>query len=432
MLRYRTRATLALTCTIALGSLAACGGSPASAAEELRGSASYEAVEPTEVPVHLVENVMVASEELGVQMMAAAEPGENTVVSPASATIAFAMLAPGASGEGAEELSRLLGADPDGAVQVVNAFMGRLAAWEGDPAGFDPEEIPETPFLHIANRVVVDHQFEPTETYLDALSRDFDAGMLKADLASQDTKPLFDAWVDEHTAGLIPESAIEPNDDLVLVLQNAVLFGARWEQVFDPNDTQPRPFTLADGESVEVEMMSQLANIAYAEKDGWSAISLRYSEGLVALFFLPPEGSDPLEGDPAETARTLRELERTVAEAPPSSVQVTIPVIDTAAKTQLTPVLQDLGYEAIFSGPSRPLDGIADAELFIGQAAQQAVLQVREEGTVAAAVTEIGVGATSMPVVDHEFTADRPFVMTVITPYFGWDLFQATIRDPRN
>ncbi|MDO5495228.1 MAG: serpin family protein [bacterium] len=424
------RGTVAALSCVALGALAACGG-PA-AADELRGTAPYAPADPTEVPATEVEPVMIASEELGVHLMASAEPGANSVVSPASATIAFGMLAPGASGEGAEDMTRLLGADPDTAVRVVNAFVNRLSEWEGDPEGFDPEEIPDTPFLHIANRAVVDDEFEPKESYLDSLVTNFDAGVTQADLADPSTKAVFDEWVNHHTAGLIPESAMDPSDDLVLVLQNAVLFGAQWQQPFEEAQTTPRPFILGDGTSVDVDMMTQLAMAGYAEQDGWSAISLNYSEGLVALFFLPPAGTDPLEGDPAATASTLRELEGALAEAPPSSVQVTIPVIDTEAKTQILPVLSDLGYSAILQGTARPFDGIADAELFIGQATQQAILKVNEEGTVAAAVTEMGVGATSAPMVDHEFTADRPFIMTVVSPYYGWDLFQAAIRDPRN
>nr|NLD41329.1 serpin family protein [Actinomycetales bacterium] len=426
----RTRATVAAVAALALVPLSACGGSAAEA-EELRGSSSFEPVDPQSVPLATIESVRRASEELGVRMMAAGEEGANAVVSPASTTMAFAMLAPGASGEGEAELTRLLGAGPTEVTSAVGALRVRLGEWEGDPANFDPAEVPDAPFLHVANRAVIDDGFEVHADYLDALSRYSDAGITTADLAAAETKQILDEWVNHHTAGLVEESAVEPDPLLELVLQNAVLFGARWERVFDEQSTMRRPFTTGAGEVVEADAMHGLFDVAYAESDGWSAIALPYTDGFQAMFALPPEGTDPLEGDPAGTVAVLARLEAALRETAPAQVQVQIPVLDTSAESDIVPVLRDLGYSAIFDPAAQPFAGITDSELVVTGAAQQAVLRVNEEGTVAAAVTEVMAGATSLPTPAHEFVADRPFVMTVFELDYGWDIFQATIRDPR-
>lgn len=424
-------AAVAAVSALALGALAACGGAPASA-DQLRGTAVFEPVDPRDVPLGVINSVIGPSEELGVQLLAAAEEGENVVVSPASLTIALAMLAPGASGPGEEELTRLLGDISTQASAGLGALLTSLSEWEGDPSAFDPEEIPETPLLHVANRAVIDDDFTVNDAYLDALSRDFDAGITVADLADPGTKEILDVWVEHHTAGLIPESAIEPDADLVLVLQNAVLFAAQWQFPFPEYSTQAKPFTTSSGEVIETDMMQGMVTISYVEQDGWTAITLPYTEGFSAMFALPSEGTDPLAAGAEETAVVLHNLESALREATPVPVRVQIPILDTSTTTDVVPILRSLGISAIFDPSSGSFEGISDAEIAVAEIVQQAVLRVTEEGTVAAAVTEMGMAVTSAPVVETEFRADRPFIMTVFESEFGWDVFQTVIRDPRN
>ena len=69
---------------------------------------------------------------------------------------------------------------------------------------------------------------------------------------------------------------------------------------------------------------------------------------------------------------------------------------------------------------------------FVGQAVQQAVLKVDEEGTRAAAVTEIGLEAGSAPVTPPaELLVDRPYLFAVGDTVSGLPLFLAAVRDPR-
>lgn len=60
---------------------------------------------------------------------------------------------------------------------------------------------------------------------------------------------------------------------------------------------------------------------------------------------------------------------------------------------------------------------------------QQVVLQVSAQGTVGAALTELA-AAESLPMSDHEFAVDRPYVFRVFDIRTGWPLFLATIADP--
>ena len=74
-----------------------------------------------------------------------------------------------------------------------------------------------------------------------------------------------------------------------------------------------------------------------------------------------------------------------------------------------------------------------ESDLWIESVNHQAVLQVDEAGTVAAAVTEIGVAEISAPVVEDsvEMHVDRPFVLRIVHTETEWPLFMAAVSDPR-
>lgn len=98
-------------------------------------------------------------------------------------------------------------------------------------------------------------------------------------------------------------------------------------------------------------------------------------------------------------------------------------------------VLQDERPPAHGPGTThRSAATLGPENLFLGQAFQQAVLLVDEDGTGAAAVTELGVEAVSAPVSqsDVELHLDRPFLLTIDHTETSWPLFLAAIGDPRH
>lgn len=408
----------------ALLALAGCALGDADPPTESRGS-------PT--PFHqialadaaLAPAVVKASDALGLDVLAGTDPSSNIVFSPASAVVALGMLAEGATNAGADELAELLGSSGDARSEAINALIGTLAPFEGDPASVDDEELPDSPLLHLANNIVLDDQATPDPSYLARLAKYYDAGVGVTDLSSEEGGQALDAWVREHTGGRIEESAIDPDPDLYLVLQNAVLLAARWQQEFDPNSTAQGEFTSATGQVQTADLMNDLQDLRYAEVDGWSAVELPYQEGFVARFVLPPVGTDPASLD-----TTMAALDTGLDAAAPSSVAITLPRFDIRSRIDLGAALGALGLTAIFDAGSQSFEGIStDVPLYVGQAVQQATITVGEQGTIAAAVTEIGVMAGSAPLTpEHTFVADRPFLMVVAEAATGWDLFQTVVR----
>ena len=65
--------------------------------------------------------------------------------------------------------------------------------------------------------------------------------------------------------------------------------------------------------------------------------------------------------------------------------------------------------------------------LYIGEVLHKAVVEVNEEGTEAAAVTSIGIRATSLP---PQFVANRPFFFVIRDDETQTVLFIGTVVDP--
>lgn len=431
-MRDLTRRLLPLAVAGALVS-AACGAG--AEAEELRSDVDRTQVDPA--GAEALPAVVAATDALGVDLVALAPEGENVVASPASAVVALAMLGEGAQGESAAELDALLGAVGTDRTDAVNALSAALTPWAGDPAVVQEEELPEEPVVHVANNVVIDDDAEVVSAYLDTLASGYGAGVQSTDLAGSDGKEVLDAWVRENSGGLMEESAIEPNADLRLVLQNAVVLAGRWESPFTPEATSSQPFTLADGTEVDVDTMHKKSYLSYAEVDGWQAVRLPYTGGgLYADVLLPPEGADVADAD----ADLLGQFAAELAIAESVELELAMPKVDIDTEADLLPLLQEHA-PSLISAASADLTGISTQQppLFIGQAKQQAVLVVDEEGTVAAAVTEIGAEAGSAPAAAPiEFIVDRPHLIRIavdvdsVDGLQSWPLFLARVADPRS
>jgi serine protease inhibitor len=376
-------------------------------------------------------SVVKATRAAGVAMIKDS-PGENVIVSPSSFVVALSMLSEGAKGQTLTELESVIGASGEQRRDALVALRSALAPFEGDPALVKAKKLPQTPMVHLASQVIVDDNLEANPSFLSALSQVYGAGLQHTDLGSSAGKHVLDTWVKQNSGGLIQKSAIEPQPELLLVLQDAIVLAAKWAQPFATYATADRPFTLATGKEVDTPTMQQMAQFAFAEVKGWQAVRLPYTGAeLHADFILPPLGTDPATA----TAKLLSDLNTALTKAKPEMVSLSVPVLDIKPEMplDLLSTIASLGAPTVLDKAKADLSGIGTSaeRLFLGQGVQQAILQVDEEGTRAAAVTEFGVVGSGAPVPAREVNFDRPFAIVVAHTDTSWPLFQAAIRDPR-
>ena len=196
-----------------------------------------------------------------------------------------------------------------------------------------------------------------------------------------------------------------------MVITNAVYFNAEWRKKFPKSLTKDEKFFTDGANFVEVPMMKQRDDFAYAEVDGVKAVMLQYKgRRLSMIVALPPEdNADFLKTLNAETFAKLLASMRTY------DVDLWLP------KFKVLGIRTAFTNLADFSGITR------DEPLKADEVIHQTFIDVDEEKTEAAAATAmIMLKATAMPKTKKpfaEFHADRPFLYFIRDNETGTILF---------
>ena len=376
-----------------------------------------------------------ACDELGAQLLShllTQSPGTNALASPLSLALALALVADGATDATTQGYDKLLGVSGQERDQTWSAVQTALNRNDRSLDGFDPGKPPETPLVHVANHVVVVDRKDLTvsQTYLDTVLRWFSAQIEKVPLG--DLADNLSKWADKNTAGLIKKTGVQVTGDTALVLQNALLFAAQWDTPFKAEDTREDTFTRTDGSTTQTKFMHGTRTVPYAYGQGWAAVRLGYQggeldgQGLAMDVVLPTQGTSPADLPPATWAQASAALDQAAAGPDQNEVKIVLPKLDlTSGPTELLEMLKALGLD------TSSLDGIA-LGLSISQVVQQVRLLVDEEGTVAAALTEVGITAgaaldQSKPI---DFVVDHPYVLRLRDLATGTTLVQAAIMGP--
>jgi serpin B len=357
--------------------------------------------------------------------VAAAQPGANVVLSPASIAIALTMVSAGAAGATLTEMLDVLDVDDAaGRHRSMNALTAELDRRNhGDTeAGVQ---------LSILDQLWGQRGFTFVEEFLDLLAAEYGAGLETADFEGDPdgARQRINEWVDEATAGRIPELLAEGTIDAAtrLALVNAIHLKASWADPFDPTLTLDAPFTRVDGSTVDVPMMRGTGQLMYATGDGWQAVELAYDGGeLAMLIFLPEPGFL----DQFEQIFLVTDATTYLAA---TEVFLQLPTWDTGSTFELADVLAGMGMPTAFSTDADFTGISTDEPLHIGAVIHQANITVDEAGTEAAAATAVVVEAGSAaPSGDGpvEMIVDRPFVYALRDRATGAVLFLGRVADP--
>ena len=441
----------------------------------LRSSAPVENVPLDEAPRRA--RAVAAADAIGARMLASAlavDPRGNAVASPVGMALVLAMLYAGADAAGTG-IGPALGFDeaevrdeplPGARDRTWRAIQSCLQRFDTADAaaleGFDPGAIPDSPLLHVANNtlIIVDDDTRIEQSYVDAVRRWY--GSEVGRIGSEGAKAALDAWTALHTGGLIRRSAIRITPDTRLVLQNAILFAARWAKPFKAENTSKgASFTRADGGRTRADMMHITGSFTLVKGEGWRALRLPYATGapdgaadagagigdrpdgagtgigdrrggtgLAMDIVLPDAVASPADLPPSTWGAATRALNR--AERLPRGdfdVIVGLPRLDlNPGAVDLIPLLEELGIGV----RGLELSHIAPG-LLLEQAFQQTRLLVDEAGTVAAALTEAAFmrgAAHAAPRRTKRFICDHPYVLRVVDLDSGAAVFEAAVLDP--
>jgi serpin B len=353
----------------------------------------------------------------------------NLFLSPHSISVALAMTYAGARGTTEAEMAEALHftLPQDRLHPAFNQLDLTLSRRGEGAAGKDGEGFR----LHIVNALWGQQDYDFQEAYLDALARNYGAGLRLVDFIheAEVARQAINSWVSEQTEGriedLIPEGAL---DELTrLVLTNAITFNAAWAEKFRAEATRDGDFFLLDGTSVQVPLMRQVAGFRYARGAGHQAIELPYDGDELSMVILLPDS----EFETFERALDQAQLASILSDLSFQRVDLTMPRFEITGEFSLTDALTALGMPQAFTDAAdfSGIDGTH--ELYISDVIHQSFVSVDEEGTEAAAATAVIVAAESLLLVEPEvIRVDRPFIFLIRDIETGALLFVGRTINP--
>jgi len=346
-----------------------------------------------------------AGNRFGDALYAASRGGEgNLFMSPLSVRIALAMTYGGAKGATAEEMATVL--KLEGAPAEVHGAMAALQESLDAAAGEGQE-------LAIANRLW-GRSGEPFLPEYLQLTRSYYGAALEALNFGGDpegSRQRINAWIGEKTAGMIPELIGKGvlDGSTVLVLTNAIYFKGRWLQQFDPANTKERDFRSPDG-VVKAPMMFQKGKFLYGEGSDAQVLEMPYEGDRLSMVVVLPREVDGLAAVEAKMA--AEGLSPWLDNARSTEVEVMFPRFKAQSSLALSDVLKQLGIVKAFGGAD--FSGISSGGgLQISEVIHQAVVEVNEEGTEAAAATAVIMARSARVSRPTQFIADRPFLFAI-------------------
>jgi serine protease inhibitor len=346
-------------------------------------------------------------------------PQHNVFVSPTSIALALSMTYNGASGETQEAMASVLELR-DMSVEEIKRESAMLLSILND---VEPEielSVANSLWMRYPERVLPPFQ-QRSRQYFQAELHDY-AGVPDS----------INAWVSQQTRGRISHIVGREilDEEARAVLVNAIYFRGRWTDVFESRDTHEAPFTRLNGGRETCWMMSQHGGYAYHECSQFQAIRLPYGDqNLSMLVFLPHKRvryAEFLAEFTLENWKAWRERLRY------QKGTICLPRFRCEYTQDLSSVLTQMGMGIAFDRNRADFSQLCP-EFFIGQVRHKTFVDVKEEGTEAAAVTAIGMSGSANVKPEPHFVmvVDRPFVCAIVDERTEAILFLGAIVEPK-
>ena len=344
-----------------------------------------------------------ANNDFAFNLFRKARGNESQILSPLSITYALGMLNNGTQGQTQQEICNTLGFGNAGQ-EAVNQFCRKMLT--------ESPLLDKTTRVSIANTIFVNNPpYQLLPGFVQKAEQYYDATTQERDFMDGETLGVINQWASDHTEGMVKEVLDEQsfNPFAASYLLNAIYFKGAWASPFNPDNTIEEPFN----GGASVPMMQQEMGCVYAENDICQAVRLPYgNEAYDISIFLPREGKSI--GD----VLNLLDGNDWRIKGEGYTVDLKLPRFETTTDLKLNDIMADLGMPTIFTPNAELMDMVvnttdADESFYVSLMKQSAAIKLNEEGTEAAAVTVIGVEATSAADDYADFHATRPFLYII-------------------
>lgn len=352
----------------------------------------------------------------------------NLFISPAGISTVLAMTYGGAAGRTRQEMARVLHFTPELSVDAGYSTLMELLNSTGDRNGYT---------LNTANRLWGAQSYRFENGFLKLTREYYRAPLETLDFSqSEEARTTINGWVAQQThkriVDLIPPGLL--TSDTRLVLTNAVYFLGGWAEEFSNGATKNALFYRSADSKQDVPTMYQQETFAHTEDADAQVVSLPYRGRALSMVIVLPKdraGLNALE-EKLTAERFAGWIGKLTASRP---VDVYLPKFKLHSQLRLSDVLKQLGMATAFSKEA-DFSGISSSEgLGISEVIHQAVVEVDEKGTEAAAATAVVMTPTAAPVSQDPpkpivFRADHPFLFAIRDMRTGAILFLGRLERP--
>ncbi|XP_053553491.1 serine protease inhibitor A6 [Bombina bombina] len=344
---------------------------------------------------------------------------ENMVFSPISISTAFAMLSLGAKSVTHKQILEGLRLNETNlqAEEIHEAFEHLIEALNKPKSNLQ---------VNIGNAAFVQEKLNLLKSFVHEVEHHYHAEVLTADFPKPKVaEQQINEYVKNKTEGKIEEAVHDLDPQAKLLLLNYILFKGEWENIFNPDFTQQRKFTVDANTTVDVQMMHRMGiyNSFHDTELPCSVLLLPYKNNASMLLIAPELGKI----NQIEEALSVETITRWTNSMQKRFIELGIPKFSVRSSINLNIVLNKMGMIVPFSDNS-DFSGITeDAKLTVSKAQHEAILEVDEKGTEAAAVTTIEIVPISLI---PSFTFNKPFILLICSEQTYSILFMGKVTDP--
>jgi serine protease inhibitor len=361
----------------------------------------------------LEKSVVSSDNSFGLKLFSrinTSEQNKNVFISPFSVSMALGMALNGADGSTLDSMKQVL--EHSGfTMQEINESYKNISEIL---THLDSKVV-----FQIANSIWYRNGFLVMPAFLNNCQDYFDAEAASLDFNSLSAVQTINDWVNSKTNGKISKILDQIPSQTVMYLINAIYFKGAWTYQFDPAKTTDATFTTSMGSAVTCRMMNQKAVYAYNAANQAQIIDLPYGNRLFSMtIILPAIGTNI---DQFAAGLTQQQYEALLSSLDSTEVEFSMPKFKVEYEKQLKDELSAMGMGIAFSDYA-DFSRIANAPLTISEVKHKTFVEVNEEGTVAAAVTSIGISLTAMPSYPI-MRVDRPFIFVIREHASGTILF---------
>eukprot|EP00092_Neocalanus_flemingeri_P037756 GFUD01041104.1.p1 GENE.GFUD01041104.1~~GFUD01041104.1.p1 ORF type:complete len:530 (+),score=111.94 GFUD01041104.1:241-1830(+) len=340
-------------------------------------------------------------------------PADNFVISPFSLHSTFSQALIGAGGRTQAELEELLGVTRSRSlVDEYSKIQENLG------------------YLKIANMLVLNKGFEPKAFFIKFLQDGFGTEMKEFDFSNEKDKSIKEindivaSKTNQRIKDLISPGDVEEN--LKMMMINAVYFKAKWKEGFNPQDSFTSSFQSPKLGNVMTKYMTSKMDARMDETDDLQILELPYEDTSKSMIiFLPTSDSSPV----SVIDSILRYQTQNIKNIPVSEATVSIPKFEINFQMDLKSKMNNLGASAMFSENAN-FSYITNQPLKVSDGIHKAFIEVNEEGTEAAAATGFFLSFKSGGG-RKRFFANRPFYFMVYDFLNQVPLFMGRLSNPK-